>query len=319
MTHPLTKLLLTAAVMGLMACGGGGGGSMTNDPDTDGGTGGGTDGSGTDGGGGVTQPPAATTGTNGLDFGAAGQSLTDAEAIAITTRSAAFPSGSGATTDDAVITLDAGFLAAAPADRTGTVEIGGEMVSITNGEGTLSSGEAVIVTFEADRAGTYAGAVEVSIAGATGSAINGENAFVFGFETDPDTIADRTSGSLEYVGGFQAFGSLDDADNTSTEYEGEMTVVVDFTGSGSADVTLDGQLNGTTDADLGGTLDISGNGFSGALSCTSGCTGTGSSVSAGFFGPDADEVAGVLGADFTAGGATFDGVGSFILTDPTAR
>lgn len=322
MSQPITKLLLSVAVMGLMACGGGGGGSMTTDPDTDGGTGGGTDGSGTDGGDGgdgITQPPSVVTGTNGLDFGEAGQSLTDAEAVEITTRSAAFEVGSGATTGDAEITLGAGFLAAAPADRTGTVQIGNETVSIANGAGALSSGEAVIVTFEPDRAGTYAGAVEVSIAGATGSAINGENAFVFGFETDPDVIADRTSGLFEYVGGFQAFGSLDDADDTSTEYEGEMTVVVDFAGSGSADVTLDGQLDGTTDADLGGTLAISENGFSGALSCTSGCTGTGSSVNAGFFGPDADEVAGVLGADFTAGGATFDGVGSFILTDPTAR
>lgn len=318
MTHPLTKLLLTAAVTSLMACGGSGGGSTTTDPDTDGGTGSGTDGSGTDGGG-VTQPPSVVTGSNGLNFGANGQSLTEAEGVAVTTRSAGFESGSGASIGDAVITLDAGFLEAAPADRSGSLQIGTETVSITNGSGVLSTGEAVIVTFEEDRAGTYAGALEVSIAGATGTAVNGENAFVFGFETDPDVIADRTSGSFEYTGGFQAFGSLDDADDTSTEYEGEMTVVVSFEGNGTADVTLDGQLNGTTSADLGGTLDISENGFSGALSCTAGCTGDGSSIDAGFFGPDADEVAGVVGVDFTAGGASFDGVGSFVLTDPVAR
>jgi hypothetical protein len=64
---------------------------------------------------------------------------------------------------------------------------------------------------------------------------------------------------------------------------------------------------------------ISGNGFSGDLTCTSGCSGNASSLSAGFFGPDADEVAGVLGLGFTVDGDDFDGAGSFVLTDPVAR
>ena len=318
MTQPMTKLMMSVAILGLMGCGGGGSFTTTfPDPVTPG-TGGDTGGDGPDDGG-VTPPSGQPTGTNGLDFGEDGQALSDVEAATITTRSAGFVTGAGPDLDEATITLDAGFLSAAPADRSGTLQIGNETVAITNGAGTLATGEAVIVTFEPDRSGTYAGALEVSIAGATGSTNTGENAFVFGFETDPDTIEQQPAGSFEYVGGFQAFGSLNDADDTSTEYEGEITITVDFIETGTADVALDGQLNGTTSADLGGSFNLSGNGFSGTLDCTAGCTSNDSSLSAGFFGPEANEVAGVIGVDITAGDDDFTGVGTFILTDPVAR
>lgn len=308
-----------------MACGGSGGESPTTEPgtNTDGGTGQGADGGGTDGGGsdggGATQPPRVVTGTNGLDFGEVDQMLTETETFAITTRSAAFESGESADVGSAVVTLDAGFLTAAPAERSGTIQIGDETVTITNGSGTLSTGEPVVVTFEQDRAGTYAGALEVSIAGASASDVTGENVFVFGFETDPDLIEARTSGSLEYTGGFQAFGSLNDAADTSTEYEGEITILVDFTGAGTADVVLDGVLDGATQADLDGSFNLSEGGFSGDLNCTAGCIDGQSGIAAGFYGPDADEVAGVIGIGISASGDNFDGVGSFILSDPTAR
>lgn len=313
MTRPITKLLLSVAVLGLMACGGGGGGGISvvpvpEQPDDD---------SGTDGD--PTTPPIIVTGTNGLNFGQSGQSLSDAETIAVTTRSAEFINGSDASLTTAIVTLDAGFLSASSTDRSGTVQIGGETVTITNGSGTLSTGETVIATFEPDRAGTYSGVLDVSIIGTSSGAIDGENAFVFGFETDPDVIAGRPVGSLEYTGGFQAFGSLNGDDDTSTEYEGDITILVDFADGGGADVALNGQLNGTTEADLGGTFSLSDNGFSGDLACTSGCSDDASSISAGFYGPDADEVSGVLGLGFTAGGDEFDGVGSFVLTDPVAR
>jgi len=306
MTRPLTHLLLSVAVLGLMACGGGGGGSMTTDPEMN-------DDDMADEGG--SPPPVIATGTNGLVFGEAGQSLADAEAVEVAARSVGFVNGSDAEVTTALVTLDAGFLDAVTTGRSGTVQIRDETVTITNGVGTLSTGETVIATFEPDRAGTYAGALDVSVVGTS----SGENAFVFGFETDPDIIADRQTGTLEYVGGFQAFGFLNGVDNRSVEYEGDITIAVDFSGVGSADVTLNGQLDGRTEADLSGALAIAGNGFSGDLACTSGCTGGVSSIDAGFFGPDADEVAGVLGLGFTADGDEFDGAGSFVLTDPVAR
>ena len=332
MTQSFIQLLLSAAVMSLMACGGGGGGSPTTDPVAPapgGNTGGGDNTGGDTGGGGTTggdtdgvdvnvDVPDVASGANGLAFGATGQTLSDAEGVGVVTRSVSFESGSNARLDTAIVQLNSGFVNATAAARSGTVQIAGETVAITNGTGTLSSGETLAITFEPDRSGTYAGALEISIAGASGTAINGENAFVFGFETDPDSISNRTSGQLEYTGGFQAFGSLNNADNTGTEYEGEMTILVDFAGAGTADVTMDGQLNGTTAADLTGTVDIVGNGFAGGLTCAAGCTNNGSAISGGFFGPDADEVAGVVGVDIQVGGDEFDGVGSFVLTDRAA-
>jgi hypothetical protein len=314
MTRAISKLLLSVAVFGLMACGGSGGGNpLTSNPEP-------VENEGEDDAGGDdTTPPVGVTGTNGLDFGADGQSLTDVETIAVTSRYVEFINGSDASLTNAIVTLDAGFLNASATDRSGTVEVAGETVAITNGSSTLSTGETVIATFEPDRAGTYSGVLDVSIVGTSNGAIAGEGAFVLGFETAPDVIADQPVGNLEYTGGFQAFGSLNGDDDTSTEYEGDMTVLVDFANAGTADVTLNGQLNGTTEADLGGTLAISGNGFSGDLTCTAGCTDDGSSINAGFYGPDADEVSGVLGLGFTAGGDEFDGAGSFVLTDRVAR
>lgn len=316
----LTNLFLTGALVGLTACGGGGGGSTTTPPTqpapTDPTDGGPTPGGDTDGVDTSVDLPDIAPGTNGLSFGASGQSLSDVETEAVVSRAAAIASGGDITIDTAIARLDAGFVDATAATRSGTLEINGETVAITNGAGTLSTGEPVTVTFEPNRAGTYAGVVEVTIAGLGADVLRGETVFAFGFETDPDTIAARTSGTLTYRGDFQAFGSLNGADDTASEYEGEITLLADFTGSGSVDVDLDGRLNGATDAALTGTIAIEGNGFAGTLSCGVGCTNNGSAISAGFFGPDADEVAGVVGVDINAGDDTFAGVGSFVLTDP---
>lgn len=290
MTIRFSSPFMLTAFVALTACGGGGG---------DGGGGGG----------------GATPGTNGLNFGAAGQQLSDAEGTAVTMNAASLQVGGTPSISSATITVDSGFFNGATTDLDGTIQIFGETVTITNGVGALATGEDVRLTYEPNRSGTYAAAVDATVSNATGGTLNGESAYVFGFETNPDAIAARTTGSLTYTGDFQATLSADQA-NTQTEYEGGITVVVDFVGD-DADFTLDGVLAGATDVDLTATgLDIAGNGIAGGLNCTLGCSGgAGSSdVDATFYGPDADELGGVLTVDIEVDGNDFDGVGTFIIS-----
>ncbi|WP_341366006.1 hypothetical protein [Yoonia sp. BS5-3] len=255
-----------------------------------------------DGGGG------GTAGSNGLDFGAVGQELSDAEGNAVTMSAGTFQVGSGPSISDATITVDSGFF---NGDLDGTIEIFGETVTITDGVGSLTTGEEVRLTYEDSRSGTYAAAVEASVSSLND--INGEGAYVFGFETNPTTVDART-GSLTYVGDFQATGSVGGS-TTQTEYEGGLTVVVNFD-SDEADFTFDGVLDGSTDVDLGGDgLDIVGNQISGDLGCDLGCSGSASEVDATFYGPDVDELGGVLIIDVSVTGVgTYDGVGTFVIT-----
>lgn len=140
---------------------------------------------------------------------------------------------------------------------------------------------------------------------------------MFGFETDPTNI-DARSGSLIYSGEFIAQGSIDNSLDTSTEFEGPITVTVDFAGVGSANVLIEGSLNNVSDADLTGDLDLSGNGFSGGISCTSGCDNLGASqIDATFYGPNADELGGVIAVNITVDGAVYNGAGGFVIADPS--
>ena len=289
--HP-DKVVASAAIFLLAACGGGGEGQVV--------------------------PPVVNE-ENGLSYGAEGQSLQDAEETEVSMDAASFQAGGSATIARSTILLDANFFAGETSDLDGTINIFGQEVTITNGAGTLPTGENVVLTFESVRAGTYAAALEATISSI--GKINGEAAYVFGFETNPDVIAARVTGGLIYAGDFQAFGSVNGVANTQTEYEGGITVTVDFSGSGNADVVLEGTLNGSASADLTGNgIEISGNSFTGNLACTAGCSGSGSStIDATFYGPDADELGGVIGVGIAVGGETFDGVGTFVLTNPTAN
>ncbi len=191
----------------------------------------------------------------------------------------------------------------------GTIEIFGQNVTITDGSGNLTNGEQVVLTYEPNRSGQYVAAIEVSVGSTTG--INGEGAYLIGFETSPSIIDDR-SGSVTYNGGFQATGSLDGV-NTQTEYEGGISVEVNFS-SNDADFTLTGNFDGSSPVNLDGNgLPILGNGIAGGLNCTSGCSGTGSAVDATFYGPNAQELGGVLSIDISVGGDAYDGVGTFII------
>lgn len=298
MISHLVKPLSFVALVALTACGGGGGGG-----DTDGGSGGGD--------GGVDPTP----GSNGLPFGAVGQTLPD-DAVdqAITMRSASFQSGGAPTIENARITVDAGFFQGDTPNLDGTITIFGNSapITITNGQGVLASGETVTLTYEPNRTGAYAAAIEASVGSMDG--INGEAAYVFGFETDPATIAARPGGTSTYVGDFQVAGRVAGA-NTETEYEGQITVDVNFVDD-DADFTLLGNFDGSSVVNMSGNgLDIFDNSIAGRLDCTTGCDGPGSSaVDATFYGPNADELGGVLAIDITVTGVgAYDGVGTFIL------
>ncbi len=299
MISHLVKPLSFVTFLTLSACGGGGGGGE----DSGGGSGG--------GGGGVDPTP----GSNGLSFGAVGQSLPAAEGEAVTTRSASFQVGSDPeyppSIVPATITVGADFFDEAGSTLNGTITIFGEPVTITNGVGNLTTNEEVVLTYEPNRTGTYVAAIEVSVGSIDG--INGEVAYVFGFETNPNTIA-QTGGTTTYVRDFQVAGRVADA-NTETEYEGQISVEVNFVDD-DADFTLLGNFDGSSVVNMSGNgLDIVDNSIAGRLDCTTGCVGPGSSaVDATFYGPNADELGGVLAIDITVTGVgEYDGVGTFIL------
>ena len=280
----LSRTSIVAICIALSACGGGGG----------------------DDSGSVTTP--AVPGTNGLDYGNAGQRLSDAEGITITGDAAQLQDGTVAQSPG-TITLDAGFFSGA---RHGTVTIFGEQVTITDGAGTLpSTGQDVNLFFDSSRSGTYAATLQVATYGASQpDAIDGEIGYVFGFETNPAEI-NAVTGALEYTGEFLAGGLLNGT--TEAEYEGAVTFIADFDDN---DVT--GRLVGQIDSATSVNLDLSngalaGNGFTGGLTCDAGCNGSAGNVVGTFYGPSAAELGGTLALDFE----NFVGAGTFILTDPT--
>ncbi len=302
-----TMPLLLITVLGLAACGGGGGGGSSSG-----------------------NPARPVPGTNGLDYGFPGQEISDAEGEEITQRAAGFEGTTAGITDSA-ITLGNGFTSNSTNMGSGTVQIFGEAVPVTDGVGTLTAnGQTVNVVFDPSRSGTYAGAVEVVSYGSaqpgTLSPQNGETHIVFGFETNPSTISgfDAVTGNVTYQGGFQASGLVRDTGDavvgstSGTEMEGTIEITANYAND-TASGTLDGSYNagaGDVNVDLNlASATINSNGFAGDLTCTGACGGT-SEIDATFYGPNADELGGVLALDVTqdSNGEQYDGVGTFIIT-----
>ncbi len=296
--HAKTALMLIAA-LGVSGCGGGGGGTTTN------------------------TAPQPIPGTNGLNYGFPGQQIDQAEGVEITQQSA---NVQGTTTSIAAgaITLGNGFTSSID-NGSGTVQIFGETVTITNGVGLLpSNGQTVNVIFDPSRSGTYAGAVAAVSYGSQQPGISGpldgETHTVFGFETNPDTISgfDAVTGNVTYQGGFLANGIVTNSGGPAygTELEGDIMITANFA-TNRASGTLDGTYNnGTSDIDVDlalGSTPITSNGFAGTLTCTAPCSST-SEIDATFYGPDADELGGVLALDVTpTAGEQYDGAGTFII------
>ncbi len=256
----------------------------------------------------------ATIDTNGLPFGASGQSLEDVAGVTMSLRAGGYTAGGSSSIVSAqTIRIDAGSLIAGAGATalSGEVEIGGETIIITDGAGVTSDGREVQLIYDPSASGTYAGALDIAIFEA--SEIVQESALVFGFETDPDVIAARTTGTLTYDGEFFASGDLG---GDLAIFEGDMTLVADFSGAGTVSGEFAGELQGfdriTLDIDPSA---ITGNDFSGTTACRALCTG-GGEISGTFYGPDAEEVGGVLIFDLQAATDTYLGAGTFVLTDP---
>jgi hypothetical protein len=278
MTSYLKKTLILTALLATTACGGGGG---SDDP--------------------VVVDP--SPGTNGLPSGVTGQDLSDAEGTEMTLAAAGYENGSGASvTQGGTVTLATNFLTGGPSNLDATISMFGEEVTITNGIGTLLNGNIVTLEYDPSSNGTYAGAF--SAANHDAGTYVGETAYVFGFETDPAKM--QTSGTVEYSGGFLANGL---AGGSEVAYEGTITIDVNF--AGSATGTLDGVLDGSTDLDL--DLDngaLSGNGITANLNCDTSCSTSTSTLDGTFYGPNAEELGGVLAIDTNV----FEGAGTFVIT-----
>lgn len=127
--------------------------------------------------------------------------------------------------------------------------------------------------------------------------------FVTGFETSPDAAA-LTTGTVFYEGEFDGGGNSGSQGN---EFEGDFILVADFgTSTISGDVTLTSFDTAfgrsTVEFDLAQTA-ITGNGFAGDLTLTSCSIGTCTSdaeIGGVFYGPNAEEVAGLIFVDVTA-------------------
>ncbi len=298
-TLAILMLCLTFALTGCVG-GGGSGGSVDSTP-TNGGAVGGTGSGGT--GVGNSSIPSANA-----------EILVDLEGQALTLRAAEVRSNGQPSLVDAALTITDGALSNGSASASGTIDVFGERVTITNNRGTLANGKDIAILIEPSRFGEYAAVFEAVVSGPNVAGDDGETAYVFGFETDASAVSALSNPSVFYTGSFQAFGTYGTVNQT--EYEGTVTVTADFSGPDSVDVDLDGQI-GTQAVDLQARdLPVTGNGFAGSLICPTDCSNDGTSqVDATFYGPNAEEIGGVLAIIIRTGGADYDGVGSFVITN----
>ncbi len=316
MNHVINALFAFALTLFLSACSGGGGSTAP-----------GSDGTGIT----VLPAPPAPAQENGLPYGAVGQSLSDAEAVEVAAFRASVSEASGALSDSATIRLDSGFFAAVPTARDALAEFLNESIAINGGEGALANGQTVRLFYDPSTAGAYAAAVQLAAYAALEGApppdpANAEAHFLFGFLSDPDVIDARISGTVRYAGDIAANGlvridGVGAGDPTGTELDGSINITVNFaddwiTGDISATYTVDAQTVGV-DLALPHTA-FGGNTFAGTFICASAtqCSSD-TQMDAGFFGPSADEVGGILEIDTTneieGEEYQFVGAGSFVI------
>ncbi len=279
----------------------------------------------------VLPAPPAPPQENGLPYGVAGQSLAEIEGDELTALQSSIDDVTGAAGDTVTITLDPGFFAAGPTARNAQAIFLGQPVTISGGEGTLANGQTVRLFYDPSTAGTYAGSAQLAAYAALESVsptdpINAEAHYLFGFLSDPDVIDGRISGAVSYSGdisasGLVAINGIATADPTGTELDGAINLTVNF-----ADDWVTGDLDATYTADarviavdlvLPHTAFL-GNTLAGAFVCQSaiGCDSA-TNMDAGFFGPSADEIGGVLQIDTTndidGDAYQFLGAGSFVV------
>lgn len=277
----------------------------------------------------VEVPPDATPQENGLPYGGAGWTFEDAEEADIIAVGADYESATGTQTQLGQLRFASGFFAADPTERDAVATLFGEEVIITGGEGTLANGQTVRITFDPQMAGEHAGFVHVLSYAALDSVqpadpVNGEAAYVFGFLTDPDIINERIAGSVTYSGDLSGIGAVSIngvqyGSPAGTELDGAIAINADFKANrvaGNVSANYDaGARTVAVDLSMDSTL-FAGNTFAGTFDCSGSCTSD-TDMDAAFYGPNGQEVAGVLAVDTThdisGNRYDFEGVGSFVI------
>ena len=255
----------------------------------------------------------ADSSANGLPFALAGSVVEDLEGagqIKVKVVRALTDWDSGTTRlliSDETLTLVSGDIASGLDNI--TLTLGGETVQLVGGGAPVSSGQA-------DDWSAYLNTIgEVSGTGAVYTyqrvedpalkrEFDTEAFFAFGYETDPDEIADLV-GTAIYSGPFGGFGQVLDpltgaVVETEQEVSGTITLTADFDAS-TPSVT--GDLAGTfeyrnIDFTTSFTAPVEGNGFLGELdsmTCNDAVCLSNSEVAGAFFGADAQESSGLIG------------------------
>lgn len=263
-------------------------------------------------------------GNNGLPGAVEGLTLSgDATGIEFDAASAR-SSAAGQQLVTIPVTFGADFFRYSVLDGPGALDadivVNGQPVTITNGVGSYGGSEAVL-TYDPDTMGEYS-----AIFGVTVPEQGIQQAYAVGFETDPSVLA-TISRAVLYEGGFSAQGtSRRSGDVQEAELDGSVAFLVDFDGADRISADLEGTWThgaGGTSLTLYLKLDpraLDGNEFSGALLCADrSCSGSSSRISGTFYGPMANELAGVMAIDATVSGYTFEGAGNFLITDPVAQ
>ena len=287
-TKLMTALLVTTA---LSACGGGGGGSDSDNFYF-----------GSEG-----------ASTNGLPYATSATTLADAdgETVTIPFVYATYDNDTGEKTlvlSRERLTLPAGSNANSYNDVTVTFD--GQTVIFSDGTGTIDGDGSL--TFSASENSDFVSLINIYGDLSDTPDVDMDGMAVIGFQTDPSTIA-SLSGPVTYSGEFAGWGNYSDSNNDVisqlTNLSGAMTIDVDFTAasvSGRLDPSS-GELfyyavpgensENTVEGYFSFDTDLVGNGFSGNLDLT--CTTTGVTCTGGgeiggaFYGPDADNVAGL--------------------------
>ncbi len=219
-------------------------------------------------------------------------------------------------------------------DRLIAIDLGTNVFPGALGLVDLSEDEFLRIETDSSTRGTFSAVPNLYNISRTDNVRLRDGFFVLGYNTALGDIGEM-GGSANYNGEFEGYGARLDDDNTVVEdgqpVRGEITFAVDF-----EDGTLDGDITGeivSTFADLAnlpisGSISettINGNSFEttipvidcGELVCTSDST-----IGGGFYGPDADEVSGIIAVDVTGTngdtGTTerFIAAAGFVTEDP---
>ena len=257
-------------------------------------------------------------GENVLEFADGVQTLADIEERTFNVTVARFvrdtDTGEGSIrVSEETVTLASGFTTGEATDL--TLSLDGDVLTFVNGRAAMGSGQTVwgYLNFKLDRPTTHSAtggfySYEKYLEASESTVQETEGYFAIGFQTDPDEILEM-SGPMEYLGEYHGFGQLLDVENRLLDDElvtnGRISITVDFDRS-SASGVLNGVFDpkGADDAYQMFFVDapLDGNSFAAApdMVCAPGaaCTSA-TNLGGSFFGPEADEISGVIGFDET--------------------